>query len=142
LLNSAVTIGLMGEYLAAAAIISIGTHKVSLCQQTAVDLVAFDADSYLSVQVKTSTLHQRLHRQPSYQFQLAHGSKVKRKHSARDFDIYALVAGDPSHRRCLFLPTAKLCLQSTKRLSPSRFTAEAEVESWHRAVDYVLEMRK
>jgi len=132
----------MGEYIAAAAIISIGTHKVSLCQQTAVDLVAFDADSYLSVQVKTASLIARPNHSPSYQFQLAHGSKVKRRHSPRDFDIYALVAGDPSHRRCLFLPTAKLCLQSTKRLSPSRFTAEAEVESWHRAVDYVLEMRR
>ena len=132
----------MGEYIAAAAIISIGTHKVSLCQQTAVDLVAFDADSYLSVQVKTASLITRPNHSPSYQFQLASGSKVKRRANPRDFDIYALVAGDPSHRRCLFLPTAKLCLQSTKRLSPSRFTAEAEIESWNRAVDYVLEIRR
>jgi len=130
----------MGEYIAAAAILSIGTHKVALAQQDCIDLVAF-ADHFLRIQVKTATLHQRPHRQSGYQFQLARGNKVKRIPTQRDFDIYALVAGDPQHRRCLFLPTGSVS-QLTKRVSPSRFTVEAEIDSWNKAVNYVLEMRR
>jgi len=131
----------MGEYIAAAAILSIGTHKVALAQQDHIDLVAFDADFFYKVQVKAATLHKRPHRHQSYQFQLGRGNKVKRIPTEKDFDIYALVAGDPSHRRCLFLPT-KSVPQLTKRVSPARFTVEAEVDSWHKAINYVLEMRK
>ena len=139
MLISATTKGLMGEFYAAGAILSFGTHKVSLCQQDAVDLVAFNSDNHLLVQVKTAFLASRPNRSPSYQFQLAHGGKNKRVATERDFDIYALVASH--NRRVLFLPTRSL-LQHTKRVPPSRFTAEAEIDSWHKAVNYVLEMRK
>ena len=36
----------MGEYIAAAAILSIGTHKVALAQQDRIDLVAFTTDHF------------------------------------------------------------------------------------------------
>jgi hypothetical protein len=138
---TATVTGLMGEYIAAAAILSIGTHKVSLAQQDRIDLVAFTTDHFLRVQVKTATLHERQYRNASYQFQLAHGNKIKTIPNEKDFDIYALVAGNPQHRRCVFMPT-KSVSQRTKRMSPSRFTVEAEIESWHKAVNYVLEIRR
>jgi hypothetical protein len=137
---SATTKGLMGEFYAAGAITSFGTHKVSLCQQDSVDLVAFNADQFLRVQVKTATLHKRPHHNPSYQFQLGSGGKKKRIPAIADYDIIALVAG--FHRRVLFLPVQSVSQQLTKRLPPSRFTAEAEIESWMAAVDYISGMRR
>jgi hypothetical protein len=131
----------MGEYIAAGAILSFGTHKVSLCQQDGIDMVAFNDDCFLRIQVKTASLHKRKHHRPAYQFQLARGSAKKHKPTEKDFDIIALVAGHPEHRRCLFLPVRKV-LQYTKRLPVSAFSVEAEIESWHRAVNAIIEARR
>lgn len=129
----------MGEYYAAGAILSFGTHQVSLAQQMGCDLVAFNRDCFLRVQVKTANLHQRKGHRPAYQFQIAKGRGKKQIPTIEDFDILGLVAA--SHRRCLFLPVRRV-LQYTKRIPVSAFNAEAEAESWHRAVEEMVEARR
>lgn len=133
------TLGLIGEHIAASAILSLG-WRVSMCQQTSIDLLAFNDEIFLRIQVKSANAYvsgRRKH--PSHHFQLGLGGK-KRPATIEDYDIVALVK--PDTRRCLFMPVTSLLRHKTKRVSPSRFTAENEADSWHHAVDVILEMRQ
>jgi len=132
------TIGLIGEYAAASAILSMG-WRVSMAQQDAIDLLAFKDDAFLRIQVKTAhALLSKGRRNPSCHFQLGHGGN-KRLPTIKDYDIVALVK--PDTRLCIFYPIQAIS-QYTKRVNPTRFTAENEAESWQKAVDVIMEMRR
>lgn len=134
-----VTLGLIGEHIAAACILSLG-WRVSMCQQNSIDLLAFDNDTFLRIQCKASMPYvSNRRRSPSCHFQLGLGGK-KRCATIEDYDIVALV--QPQSRLCLFMPVTSVLQYKTKRVSPSRFTAENEADSWHKAVDSILEMRQ
>ena len=133
------TTGLIGEYIAAAVVLSLG-WRVSLAQQDKVDLVAWKDDEYIRIQVKTAKMSTyEARRSPSYHFQLASGCKNKVLPSERDYDILCCVGFD--HRKALFLPIQQLH-QKTKRMSPQLFDApKAELHSFNKALATVRAAR-
>ena len=136
---SETTTGLIGEYIAAAAILAQG-WRVSMAQQDRVDMVAWNGQEFLRVQAKTaSLLGNQDGRSPRHHFQLGHGCKAKHLPTKDDYDVLCLVS--PNARRVLFMPVTSV-RQYSMRLPASRFTEAAEVDSWDKAVDYVLEMRR
>ena len=128
------TTGSMGEYITAAAILSLG-WKVAIAQQDYLDLVAFNDNHFLRIQVKTATLSCRPNRTPGYQFQNASGSK-KKILTPNKYDI--LVHCASNHRRCIFYASHTIN-QLTKRYPGSYFENESvEQESWTKALDLAL----
>ena len=131
--------GLEGEYIALAAITAMG-WKATHCPMDRIDVLAFLDQTFLRVQVKTaSLLGNKDGRSPRHHFQMGHGSKNKHLPTREDYDVLCLVS--PNARRCLFIEVGAV-RQYSVRLSPKRFTEDAERDSWHKAVDYVLEMRR
>lgn len=139
LLISATTTGLMGEYIALSAILSMG-WKATHCPMDRIDALAFLDQTFLRCQIKTaSLLGDSDGRSPRHHFQLGHGSKAKHLPTKEDYDVLCLVS--PNARRCLFLPITSV-RQYSMRLSASRFTEDAERDSWDKTLAVVLEMRK
>lgn len=135
---SETTTGLIGEYIAAAAILNLG-WRVSMAQQDRVDLVAWKNETaFIRVQVKTASLLSNNGRAARHHFQLGHGCKTKHLPKPSDYDVLCLIS--PDARRALFMPHP-IC-QRSMRVSPSRFTPEAEIESWDKAIAVVSEMRR
>jgi|TARA_B100001094_G_C18149465_1_gene782792 hypothetical protein len=133
------TTGLIGEYIAAAAILGLG-WRVSMAQQDRVDMVAWYGQDFIRVQAKTaSLLGNSDRRSPRHHFQLGHGCKTKKLPTQDDYDVLCLVS--PDARRVLFMPVTSV-RQYTLRLQPSRFTLEAESDSWDKAVEIVMETRR
>ena len=136
---SETTTGLIGEYIAAAAILAQG-WRVSMAQQDRVDMVAWNGQEFLRIQAKTaSLLGNKDGRSPRHHFNLGHGCKTKHLPTKDDYDVLCLVS--PNSRRCLFLPVTSV-RQYSMRLPASRFTEAAETDSWDKTVDHVLEMRR
>lgn len=138
---STTTTGLMGEYVAAAAILQFG-FRVSMAQQDRVDLVCWSDDNeFYRVQVKTSHLvKNERNRSPVYHFQLGSGSKAKHLPSEEDFDLLCFVGAE--HRRTLWMPVWSV-RQYTKRVQAKLLDeAEAERASFFRAIEIVREMRR
>jgi hypothetical protein len=136
---SETTTGLIGEYIAAAAILAQG-WRVSMAQQDRVDMVAWNGQEFLRVQAKTaSLLGDSDGRSPRHHFQLGHGCKAKHLPTKDDYDVLCLVS--PNARRVLFMPVTSI-RQYSMRLPASRFTEAAETDSWDKAVDHVLETRR
>lgn len=134
-------IGLMGEYIAAAAVLQFG-FRVSMAQQDRVDLVCWsDENEFYRVQVKTSHLVTKdRRRSPVYHFQLGSGCKTKHLPSEKDYDLLCLVGAE--HRRTLWMPTRSV-RQYTKRVSPKLFDApEAERASFFKAIEILREVRR
>ena len=99
-MRPATATGLIGEYIAASAILDLG-FRVSLSQQDKVDLVAWhdeDPQLFLRVQVKSCDISQR---HDGRFFNLAAGGGSKRLPKVSDHDIVALVS--IHDRRCVFL---------------------------------------
>jgi hypothetical protein len=136
---SETTTGLIGEYIAAAAILAQG-WRVSMAQQDRVDMVAWNGQEFLRIQAKAATLlGNQDGRSPRHHFNLGHGCKTKHLPTKDDYDVLCLVS--PDARRCLFLPVTSV-RQYSMRLPASRFTEAAETDSWDKAVDHVLETRR
>lgn len=136
---SETTTGLIGEFLAAAAILAQG-WRVSLAQQDKIDMVAWDGQNWVRVQAKAaSLLGDKDGRSPRHHFNLGHGSKKKKLPTKDDYDVLCLVS--PNARRCLFMPITAV-RQYSLRLRESVFTAEAEADSWAKTIDTILEMRR
>jgi hypothetical protein len=136
---SETTTGLIGEYIAAAAILAQG-WRVSMAQQDRVDMVAWNGKEFLRVQAKAAhLLGDKDGRSPRHHFQLGHGCKNKHLPTKDDYDVLCLVS--PNSRRVLFMPVTSV-RQYSMRLPASRFTEAAEIDSWDKAVDHVLEMRR
>ena len=139
LLNSATATGLMGEYIALSAILSMG-WKATHCPMDRIDALAFLDQMFLRCQIKTASLGlSGHHKSARHHFQLGHGCKAKHLPTKEDYDVLCLVS--PNARRCLFLPITAV-RQYSMRVSPTRFTEDAERESWDKAVAVVLEMRR
>ena len=131
---SQTTTGSMGEYITAAAIISLG-WKVAIAQQDHLDLVAFNDNRFLRIQVKTATLKHRIHYTPGYQFNNASGSK-KKILTPEKYDILAHCAAD--HRRCVFYASETID-QLTKRYPGTFFENKSvEQDSWTKALELAL----
>ena len=131
--------GLEGEYIALAAITAMG-WKATHCPMDRIDALAFLDQTFLRIQVKTaSLLGNKDGRSPRHHFQLGHGCKTKHLPKREDYDVLCLVS--PNARRCIFIEVGAV-RQYSMRISPSRFTENAERETWNKAVDYVLELRK
>lgn len=133
--------GLMGEYVAASAVLQFG-YRVSMAQQDKVDLVCWgDDNEFYRVQVKTSHLvKNERRRSPVYHFQLSSGCKTKHLPSEEDYDLLCLVGAE--HRRTLWVPIWSV-RQYTKRVSAKLFDeAEAERASFFKAIEIVREMRR
>ena len=125
--------------MALAAITSMG-WKATHCPMDRIDALAFLDQTFLRIQVKTaSLLGNKDGRFPRHHFQLGHGSKKKHLPTKEDYDVLCLVS--PNARRCLFIEVGAV-RQFSMRIKPARFTETAERDSWHKAVDYVLEMRR
>ena len=136
---SETTTGLIGEYIAAAAILAQG-WRVSMAQQDRVDMVAWNGQEFLRVQAKAASLLGNQDGQsPRHHFNLGHGCKTKHLPTKDDYDVLCLVS--PNSRRCLFMPVTSV-RQYSLRLPASRFTEAAEIDSWDKTVDHVLEMRR
>ena len=130
--------GLMGELIAAAAVVDMG-WSVSLCQQDGYDLVAAKDDIFIRIQAKTAGLsNPKDGRLPVHHFNCAKGSKSKHIPTVKDYDCLAMVS--PITRLVLWMPIQLVSFKS-KRVSPSRFTKEAEADSWAKAIDIILEAR-
>jgi len=111
-----------------------------MAQQDRVDMVAWNGQEFLRVQAKTaSLLGDKDGRSPRHHFQLGHGCKNKHLPTKDDYDVLCLVS--PNARRVLFMPVTSI-RQYSMRLPASRFTEAAEIDSWDKAVDHVLEMRR
>jgi len=136
---SQTTTGLIGEYLAAGIMLSLG-WRVSMCQQDKVDLLAWKDDEYIRIQVKTAQLSgEKDARTPVYHFQFGSGQKNKVLPSEKDYDILCLVGYQ--HRKALFLPIAQV-QQYSKRMSPQLFDApKAELHSFNKAIAAVRAAR-
>jgi len=132
--------GLLGEYIAAAAVIDMG-WSVSLAQQDGCDLVAWDDEqNYIRIQAKTANLSVSKDGRPQvHHFNCAKGSKSKYLPTIKDFDCLALVS--PIRRLVLWMPIQSVSFKS-RRVSPDRFTKDAEQNSWDKAVAVILEARE
>jgi hypothetical protein len=138
--GSATTTGLIGEYITAAAILSLG-WRVSPAQQDAVDLVAWDneGDTFMRVQVKSGNLRTREKRRNAYQFQNGCGRFKKVLPTLDQFDILAHCAID---QRKVHFQAACCVNQLSQRRQPGWFeTPDLEADSWAKAVAIIMETR-
>lgn len=143
---SETTTGLIGEYICAASILALG-WRVSMAQQDRVDMVAWQGDTFLRIQTKTANLLYNKDGRTSarHHFQLGHGCKTKLLPTidpdtgSYPYDICCLVS--PNARQCLYLPVTEI-RQRSMRLPKEAFAPQTEIESWHKAVDTILGMRR
>ena len=126
------TTGLIGEYHAAAIVLSLG-WRVSMCQQDKVDLLAWKDNEYIRIQVKTARLSgEKEARSPVYHFQFGSGQKNKILPNERDYDILCCIGLE--QRKAVFLPVQQV-QQKSKRMSPQLFDApKAELHSFNKAL--------
>lgn len=142
---SATTTGLIGEFIAAAAVLSQDGWAYAPAQQDKIDGVVIsktDNQVYLC-QIKTASLRSdKGSRTPGYHFQLTSGSHKTLPNNTKehcDYDILVLCAAQ--QRSCLFYHISQI-RQFTKRLPVSAFTPENEAESFVRAVEIARETRR
>jgi hypothetical protein len=131
--------GLMGEFIAASAVMAQG-WSVSLCQQDGLDLVAFKDDCFIRIQVKTVNLTKATPgKSRCYHFNCGKGSSGKRILNVGDCDVLALC--NPDSRLVLWMPIQQVCFKS-RRVSPDAFTRRAEMDTWDRTIEKILEARR
>lgn len=135
------TIGLIGEHITVAAIISLG-WKVSLAQQDYLDLVAWNPEGteFFRIQVKTTFLRKDKDcRNPTYHFQNGSG-RTKKVLGPLKYDILTHCAAD--RRRCHFIASHTLT-KISQRYRPERFDdTTLEQDSWDKAIEDVRNFRK
>lgn len=139
----ATTIGLIGEHITAAALITLG-WKVALAQQDHLDLVAWHPDienEFIRIQVKTSFCRaQSKSRNPCYHFQNGSGRFKKILDHLTKYDILAHCAAD--RRRCHF-QAAHTVFKVTERYRPERFDDPSiEQDSWTKALEHLRDYKK
>ena len=136
------TAGLIGEHIAAAAILQRG-WGCAMAQADGMDLIAWNKEPgpKLLVQVKSCQVS-RTSRGNSAQFQLGMGGikdktgvKRKRLPTRQDYDLLALVSSE--HRACLFMAVDDV--KQTKINKPVSFfeNPDIEVDSWDKAIERI-----
>lgn len=126
--------GLIGEHIAAAAILQRGWSS-ALCQQDGYDIIATLGIENYRVQVKACALSLRKSNgranAKSLQFPIGIG-RNKRMPSRKDFDILCLVSSET--RACLFMPVIGLNKQKLTK-SIHLFSPENEADSWSTTIE-------
>ena len=136
------TAGLIGEHIAAAAILQRG-WGCAMAQSDGMDLVAWNKQTgqKILVQVKSCQMS-RSARANSTQFQLGMGgvkdkSGVKRKRlpTKSDYDLLALVSSE--HRACVFMAVSDV--KQLKINKPASFFENPHIEedSFHKAIERI-----
>jgi len=135
--------GLVGEHIAAAAILQAG-WGVAMAQQDSVDLIAFNkvTGQRLLIQVKSCQSSLRGDAKLSFVIGLGgikqpNGTKKKRMPNPSDYDILALVSSE--HRSCYFMPVTALKHQKISRAIRYFTDPHLEIESWEEAVRSINE---
>lgn len=127
------TAGLVGEHIAASAILQRG-WSCAMTQQDKYDLIAVLNRESFRVQVKSCALSHRITSKRgarTLQFLPGIGRK-KRMPTPEDFDILCLVSSET--RACLFLPVG-LVAKAKLTKSIHLFTPENEADSWTRTIE-------
>ena len=136
--GSATTTGLMGEYITAAIILGLG-WRVSHAQQDAVDLMAWQDQTFIRVQVKSAHLRKQKDHNPVYQFQNGSGRVKKTLPTLDKMDIIAHCAIDA---RKVHFQAACCVNQYSQRRPPGWFQKPGlEEDSWEKAVAIIMETR-
>ena len=125
------TAGLVGEHIAAAAILQRG-WSASLSQQDGFDIIATRGRENYRVQVKACSLSHRPGKK-SLQFLPGIG-RNKRLPTMDDWDILCVVSAET--RAALFLPIVKVNSQKLTK-SISLFTPENEADSWDQTIEVI-----
>ena len=136
---NATSTGLMGEMIAGASVID-NNWSVSHCPQDGCDLLAWQGDQFIRIEVKTANICKGIgYKTPTYHFNCGKGGSGKRLLNRNDCDALALC--NPDKRLVLWLCVNRVSFK-TRRLSPDAFTRRAEMDSWDKMVSDVLEMRQ
>ena len=134
------TKGLIGEYICASALLELG-WRVSLAQQDSVDLIAWNENEYLRIQVKSATL--RLEKSKItriYHFNNGSGSKKKYIKGVESYDILAHVGID--NRRCVFNATEQIQTLSKRYRKEYFENNDVEYFSFEKALQIVRQRRR
>lgn len=125
--------GLVGEHIAAAAILQQG-WGVAMAAQDSVDLLAWNKDTgqRLLIQVKSAQLSRS--RENRLGFQLSLGAN-KRLPTREDFDIIALVSSD--QRVVYFMPVTHITTKKTSKTWGFFETPDLEAKSWQKSIEEI-----
>ena len=122
------TVGQAGEYLVAALLIDLGL-QVMVSPTDGCDLLAFDADKYWRVEVKTSSQKEK-RGGAHYRFGVARGSKVKKYLSRETCDIVAMCA--LPLRKTIFRHVEQIKVLNV-RVSEDEYCDGCEQKTWKAA---------
>ena len=136
---AATTTGLQGEYIALAAILDLG-WKAGHAPMDGVDVIAWQGNDFMRVQVKSARLRKQRDRGAlTYHHQLGSGRDKKTRPDQRVYDILARVAID---QRRVYFAAASSINKLSERRSPEFYDKYGlEESSWQRAVEIVKETR-
>lgn len=132
------TSGLVGEHIAAAAVLQQG-WGVAMASQDSVDLVAWNKETgqKILVQVKSSQISRG---NPNrLEFQLGLGGK-KRLPTIADFDIIALVSSE--QRAVYFLPVTSVRIKKMNKRPAFFENPDLERDSWQKSIEAINELTK
>ena len=135
--HSSIKAGRIAEFYACGVIEDLG-WQTSLCQQEGVDLIAFNDNEFIRVQVKGSIIKISL-RNNGLQFMMGLGSN-KRFPNSNDYDIACMVS--TYHRKCWFVHVCNIQRKSIRRPKSFYENTELEYESWEKAVDIFRENKR
>lgn len=133
------TYGLIGEHIAAAAILAIG-WKCAMAQMDGVDLVAWNDETGQKLLIQVKSGQESVQKRSSIAFQIGiggvkqpNGTKKKRLPTTGDFDILALVSSE--QRTVFFMSVTDVKSQKITKQSWVFEDADVEVDSWNLAVE-------
>lgn len=135
-MNSATTIGAIGEMIACSVIMGFDGWSAAWVPQDGYDLVAFDEQGALRIQVKSgSPRNEKDGRLRCYHFNNSTGGKKKLKTDQYDILCHCSIL----ERRCVFY-AASTINKLTTRYPLSHFdNVHKEYESWQKAVQICRE---
>ena len=122
------TVGQAGEYLVAALLIELNL-QVMVSPTDGCDLLAYDADKYWRVEVKTSSQKEK-RESAHYRFGVARGSKVKRYLTRETCDIVAMCA--LPLRKTIFRHVEEIRVLNV-RVSEDEYCDGCEQKTWKAA---------
>jgi len=120
---SAIVVGRIGEYIAAA-VLEMYQYQTVLCQQAGFDLIASRGKQMWRCQVKASTFHN--YHPDKMQFHFGIGG-AKRIPTIIDYDFAALVS--IPHRRVFFMPIEEVVQKVLSRKGEFFETPDLETNS-------------
>lgn len=126
--RSEITVGKIGEYLCAAALLRMGV-KADIVNQDGFDILAYVGKSIIKIQVKSTTCPRTVSSSSAvyYNFSCAKNSK-KKILTKKDADIMCFVAID--RKLCYFIPVEDLT-GITKKIKPDFYDqTDIEDSSW------------